>query len=233
MSNDVEMTCYYRAIANEPVAVRHAEVSRRMKGIDDPIGWANANVPGAPEFGKDVSANYDVVYRDRNIKCMGEYAYRSAEYLKYDRAAYDDLLVITLNAARKSIDYKNILNHDFARVVEAFNAYRAAVSFGLYAVLFEDENSVDRERLRIDPAIDTDGRNNIYTLEPAHYWDAELCQRALGYGRDEVIKRLSGMVPLVKPLMDGVYIVFNDNPDLTFEEFCAVNDRFKPILGLV
>jgi hypothetical protein len=34
------------------------------------------------------------------------------------------------------------------------------------------------------------------------------------------------------PLMDGVYTVFSDTPDLTYEEFVAINDRFKPVLGL-
>lgn len=35
------------------------------------------------------------------------------------------------------------------------------------------------------------------------------------------------------PLMDGVYVVFNDNPDLSFEEYCAYNDALKPVLGLI
>ena len=39
-------------------------------------------------------------------------------------------------------------------------------------------------------------------------------------------------MPLVRPLMDGVYTVLNDNPNLSFEDFCVFNDRFKPILGL-
>jgi len=99
-------------------------------------------------------------------------------------------------------------------------------------VKYEDLHREIVATLRSSPAADIDGRNNIFTLEVAQYWDAELCQRALGYGRDEVIKRLTGKVPLVQPLMDGVYVVFNDDPDLTFEEFCAYNDRLKPVLGL-
>lgn len=86
--------------------------------------------------------------------------------------------------------------------------------------------------LRDDDVVDTDGRNNIFCLRPAHYWDEDLCRAAMGFGRDEVIRRLTGRVPRVEPLMDGVYVVFSDNPDLSFEEFCAYNDALKPVLGL-
>ena len=80
--------------------------------------------------------------------------------------------------------------------------------------------------------ITPNGRNNIYTLSPACYWDKDLCQTALGYDRDEVIRRLAGKVPDVRPLADGVYIIFNDNPLLSFDDFLAIQHTFKPILGL-
>ena len=80
--------------------------------------------------------------------------------------------------------------------------------------------------------ITPNGRNNIYTLSPACYWDGDLCQTALGYGCDEVIRRLAGKVPDVHPLADGVYIIFNDDPLLSFDDFLAIQHTFKPILGL-
>jgi len=78
-----------------------------------------------------------------------------------------------------------------------------------------------------------DGRNNIYTLHPAHFWDSELCRRALGYGPEEVIDRLTGVCPSVIPLLDGVYIVLNDDPKLTYESYVEMNSAIKPILGLI
>jgi hypothetical protein len=33
--------------------------------------------------------------------------------------------------------------------------------------------------------------------------------------------------------MDGVYLVLNDDPQLTYEEFVAMNERYKAMLGLV
>jgi len=54
----------------------------------------------------------------------------------------------------------------------------------------------------------------------------------LGYDRDEVIRRLAGKVPDVRLLADGVYIIFNDNPLLSFDDFLSIQHTFKPILGL-
>ena len=77
-----------------------------------------------------------------------------------------------------------------------------------------------------------DGRNFIYTLYPAQFWDAELCQHALGYGPDEVVARLRGKVPQVERLRNGVYLVLNDDPNLSFDEFIKMNESYKNILDL-
>ncbi|WP_411385408.1 hypothetical protein [Pseudomonas sp. MPB03] len=34
-------------------------------------------------------------------------------------------------------------------------------------------------------------------------------------------------------LMDGVYWVLNDDPDMSYEAFVEMNEQIKPILGLV
>lgn len=83
-----------------------------------------------------------------------------------------------------------------------------------------------------EEGIDVNGRNNIYTLNPAQFWDGELCQRALGFDRDEVIRRLKDVAVLARPVMDGVYLVLNDDPQLTYEAFVEMNERIKPMLGL-
>ena len=33
--------------------------------------------------------------------------------------------------------------------------------------------------------------------------------------------------------MDGVYLVLNDDPGMSYETFVEVNEQIKPILGLV
>ncbi|MBL8709148.1 MAG: hypothetical protein JNL25_08150 [Rhodospirillaceae bacterium] len=227
-----EVNCYHRAVAEESVADRHSEVLRRMEQVEPPLGWANAVVPPAPEFGKEIYAGYGVKYQDKRIKCNGGYAYRDAEYLSVDQSAHDDHLFFRFDIRDPEIDYGFILHVNAPQIIEAFGAYRADVGFFFYGVLYEERKKETPQSLRGNPASNFDGRNSILTLEAACFWDAELCRRALGYGRDEVIRRLDGKVPRVEPLIDGVYVVFNDDPDLTFEAYCAYNDALKPVLGL-
>jgi hypothetical protein len=154
----------------------------------------------------------------------------------YEDQSCDDNLLIDFDLAKARESYRTILHDQFPKMTNAFRAYSSRTSFGLYAVKYEGGVYLTNpiyNSLKRDKSIDIDGRNNIFTLEPAMYWDALLCKLALGYDRDEVIRRLQGKVPLVMPLMDGVYTVFNDDPDLTYEEFVAINDRFKPLLGLI
>ncbi|MGX5732282.1 hypothetical protein ACWKWK_17350 [Pseudoxanthomonas beigongshangi] len=46
------------------------------------------------------------------------------------------------------------------------------------------------------------------------------------------MRRLSGKIPRVQPVLEGVCLVFNDDLNLTQEDFNAINDTYKPILGL-
>lgn len=226
------LACYYRANAAEPVVQRHSEVCTALQRLDGVLGWARTTLPAPPDFGKELVASYGVRLQRRHVRCSGAYVYRDPKYLRIDRAAYDDSLQYQMTSLPLGLDYARLLGEEVPGVVEGFRSYRAIANFYLYSVKYENLHPEVVAKLRNDPAVDLDGRNNIFTLEVAQYWDAELCQRALGYGRDEVIIRLTGKVPLVRPLMDGVYVVFNDNPNLTFEEFCAYNDALKPVLGL-
>lgn len=227
------LNCYRRATANESVSERHVEVLNSMRRVAPPLGWGEVVVPSAPEFGQEIYAGFTVSYPGKRLTCHGGYAFRSAEYLSVDQAARDDHLFFEFDSRDLKIDFQQLIHTNTFQVIEAFEPYRAGVGFFSYDVLYEQRNESEVKRLRRDPAIDVDGRNNIFTLESANFWEAKLCQRALGYGRDEVIRRLHGKVPRVEPFMDGVYTVFNDNPDLTFEEYCAYNDALKPVLGLV
>jgi hypothetical protein len=218
---------------HKSVEERHADIVRGMSKLDAPLGWHGLTPPEAPIRKKgSLGSFYGLKYPGTRISHAGSYHIRDPKYLCDDKTC-DDHFAFEFKSRDSSLDYKVALHVQFPAVVTAIGGYRAVVYFDSYASRYDGVHENERQGLRERGDIDVDGRNNIFALGPAHYWSANLCQRALGYGRDEVIKRLSGMVPLVKPLMDGVYIVFNDNPDLTFEEFCAVNDRFKPILGLV
>lgn len=100
-------------------------------------------------------------------------------------------------------------------MIEAFRGYRAFCNFDQYLSAYYGGfhasetgfdacgNLIERNetynRLRRE-GVEVDGRCNIYALRPAQYWDTELCQRALGYGPEEVVTRLAGKVPKVEKL---------------------------------
>lgn len=227
----VGLSIYRRPAPNESIDELYAELVRRMITLSSPLSWKNALLPRAPIREKgDLAACYSVKYTDTRVKHQGAYRIRDARYI-YDEKTADDTFSFDIRKLNAE-EYRDILRGQFPELIEAVRGYRAIAYLEGHSVKYSRLHERKRRDLSERGDIDVNGRNNIFTLNVAQFWDAELCQRALGYGCDEVIKRLTGKVPLVQPLMDGVYIVFNDNPNLTFEEFCAVNDRFKPILGL-
>jgi hypothetical protein len=236
ISHHVTIMLCYRAKHEEGIEQRHAEFMANMSRIGPPFGFAGVALPAAPDCGAELVAFYGVRYPIRGVRVMGTYTYRGATYQYEDRRCDDDQVSIEFKTSNKGLDYRAALHCHVPELAKAFRAYRATVYLGLHGMYYcggtEETNPV-YNRLMADKSIDVDGRNNIYTLEVAQYWDAEVCRRALRYGRDEVIRRLRGRAPLVEPLMDGVYVVLNDDPNLTYDEFVAMNERFKALLGLV
>ena len=231
MKYRVELWVYERPTPSESIEKLHQERVQRMVTLNSPLSWKNAEMPLAPIRKKgDLSAYYSVKYPDTSLKHHGSYNIRDARYI-YDDKVSDDKFAFEIKKLGEE-EYQKVSGYWVPELIDAVRGYRAVSYFECHSSKYTDLHESERRNLIEKFNADPDGHNCIFTLEVAQFWDGELCQRALGYGRNEVIKRLTGKVPLVQPLMDGVYVVFNDNPDLTFEEFCAYNDRLKPVLGL-
>jgi hypothetical protein len=226
---------YYRPVIAESIYQRHSEAMKRLGRIGKPFGLLGMTPPTVSETDGNLVVGYDVEYAIPGIKAEGIYHLRQEGYNE-DHSAIDDNLVIQFRSSNRQLDYALILHQHFPELICAYNAYRANMRYSTYGARYtggwREENPI-YNKLQANASLDMDGRNNIFTLDPSMYWDEVLCQRALGYGRDEVIRRLEGQVPRVIPLKDGVYTVFNDDPNLSYEEFVAINDKFKPILGLI
>lgn len=238
----------------------HNQFIDRMLKIPGPLGFEGAICEPAPEFGFASDgepysvAAYNVKGRTRGVKFVGEYhipdTYGRTGPEQSAKTYYGhDSLTYRWKLTNKKIDYRFALHENLPAVIVAFGGrftkvdpcyYDQAYCAGQHA---DHEWQIDADgframinpvynRLQADPAIDVDGWNNIYTLYPAQYWEGGRCLRALGYDRDEVIRRLTGKVPLVRPLLDGVYIVLNDNPDITYDEYYAMNVENKALLEL-
>lgn len=235
MNKQIELSFWVYDIPNPNVSIdeRHRSVVQGMQNLQSPFSWRDLEVPAAPLRGRgDFSAIYELKYPSVPIFHTGSYQIRDPKYL-YDEAASDDRFSFEFKLDAPAFEYSSLVHQHLPDLVAAIGGYRARLPYGHFAIPYGDLHQKERKRLRDDNSIDTDGRNNIFSLDPVHFWNETLCQKALGFGRDEVIRRLTGKVPLVKPLMDGVYVVFSDDPDLTFEEYCAYNDALKPVLDLI
>jgi hypothetical protein len=212
---------------------RHRSVVQRMKRLRSPFSWQELEPPPVPPRTRgSFLAQYEFRYPEIPIHHSAGYHIRDSRFL-FDKARCDDFFCFEFGLDTLGLNYQTFVHLQGAELVAAIGGYRAALNFSDYRFDFEELHADEYQLLIRNDEIDTNGRNNIFSLNPVHYWHETLCRRALGYGREEVIRRLTGKVPRVEPLMDGVYVVFSDNPDLTFEEYCAYNDALKPVLGLV
>ncbi|MFJ3058268.1 hypothetical protein [Herbaspirillum sp. NPDC087042] len=236
MTAEIELWFYARPDRTRSIDERHGEVMSRLAKIDGPFGFSGLDLPEAPDCGDGLVAVYSTKLPTRGLKFIGDYAFRGAGYRYEDRASYDEHIRYQFKVTNKEIDYRRLLYLDFPKLVEAFAGYKAKLSYDIYSLYYQggtnDENIV-YNKLRENKELNVDGRNNIFTLYPSQFWDAELCVRALGYGPEEVIARLKGVCPMAIPLLDGVYMVLNDDPKITYEAYVEMNNTIKPVLGLI
>ena len=73
----------------------------------------------------------------------------------------------------------------------------------------------------------------LFTLSPVMYFNEESYNKLIKVPKEELLERLKGKAKIVMLLEKGVYIIFNDKADITYEEFVEMNNTFKPLLGLI
>ena len=64
------------------------------------------------------------------------------------------------------------------------------------------------------------------------YFNEECYDKLIKVSKEELLKRLEGKAKKVL-LERGIYIIFNDKVDISYEEFVEMNETFKPLLGLI
>ncbi len=236
MSNvEITILLYARPDRAMTIEERHARFFERMCRIGPPLGYAGLEPPPAPDCGDDLAAVFSMKYPIRGLMSFGNYSFRGADYKWKDKASYDEHLDFKFKLSNKRLDYSDIIKMQLPLIIEAFEPYRCTVEYSDHKFTYSgglNRTNPAYNALLSEEGIDVNGRNNIYTLNPAQFWDGELCQRALGFDRDEVIRRLKDVAVLARPVMDGVYLVLNDDPQLTYEAFVEMNERIKPMLGL-
>jgi hypothetical protein len=235
-SENIRLRLHARPDKNQTITERHARIMEGLSRLEGVLSIAGCEIPSAPECGDGLVALYSIKPPVRGLRIAGDYAYRGDRYIYEDRGSFDEHLIYEFKISNKKINYRHVINSDFIKVIEVFSGYRAGVFYDDYAFSYQGRDASDNPiyfKLKEDKSINVDGRNSIYTLHPAQFWDSELCHRALGYGPEEVIARLEGVCPLVTPVLDGVYVVLNDDPRMTYDEYVEMNNTIKPMLGLI
>lgn len=72
----------------------------------------------------------------------------------------------------------------------------------------------------------------LFTLFPVIYFNEECYKKLIKVPKEELLKRLEGKAKKVL-LEKGIYIIFNDKADISYEEFVEMNETFKPLLNLI
>lgn len=251
-SRNVRLIIRSRAEKSISIEQRHKNFISAVSKINPPLGFSDIDLPSVPDCGAELLAEFGVKLSTRGVKFSGYYVYRGVNYHYEDSAKFDDSIRYEFSVKKTKLNYEHILKADFPSLIEAYQGYSARLAFDDYdsaykagvepsesgETFFDENGSAIRDNaiynsLVSDKAIDIDGRNNIYVLRPAQYWDNELCNRALGYGPDEVVKRLQGTKAEVRRLMDGVYIVLDYDINITYENFLEMNSKYKTLLGLI
>jgi len=120
---------------------------------------------------------------------------------------------------------KYLLKRIFPAYVEAFGAYRAALHD--WSVTRSDWPAVvaacDATKK------DVNGREGVFRINAANYFDEKLCLRAFGKSPQQIINCLKGHVEETSELAGGVLIVVSYTPPTT-SEIATAGERLKELL---
>jgi hypothetical protein len=197
---------------------------QKFKALESPWGMDSSLEPILPSF---KYWETDLVLRLRKFnssgyKAMLKYSPRSPSYHR-DDAIFDDW--VSLEYKSKNLKYNDIVTNGFLQYVETMKTYRAS----LYR---RDSCSVEPDLRRAwnTTKRDIDGRDGIYTICPANFWDELLCQRSYGKSAEQLAQLLDGKVRHVQLVHGGIYFYhFNDWP--TLDESKEYQQYVKSILG--
>lgn len=204
-----------RARADQSIKAKHARLVDVLSNLPSPWGMPK-DKPPTPDLGGELVAHANLgKFLDRNIKGHVYYQFRRSFR---DEAGDDDFIDLTFNPEK--IDYYTLVTNIVPIYVEAFDAYLAMVKH-------DDFSDTDYDKLR---EIEFDARHKIYRVFPACYYDAILCQRALGLKPKQVAERLHGRVEIVQASEQGVYIVIKSTP-MDFSTADETSRKLRQLLG--
>ena len=226
---EVERTIHlYRKVdVNESMEERHEKVMEGLSKLEAPLGLKYSEIPEIPDFGTELVCFYDAKnIKTKGVSIEGVYRWRGLKYVVWDELRYE------FKITYKLIDYKKIIYDDLPKVINVFDPYIADVFVSpSYSIAYKE--SYKSEILKLKEKGLKELQDVLFTLSPVMYFNEESYDKLIKVPKEELLERLKGKANEVQLLEKGIYIIFNDKADITYEEFVEMNNIFKPLLRLI
>ena len=230
---EVERTIHlYRKVdVNESMEERHEKVMEGLSKLEEPLGLKDSEIPEIPDFGTELVCFYDAKnIKTKGVSIEGSYDWRDKRMLS---ACWDELCY-EFKITYKLIDYKKIIYEDLPKVINIFDPYVADVFVSPnYSIAYKESYKSEILKLKEKGLKIGELQDVLFTLSPVMYFNEESYNKLIKVPKEELLERLKGKAKGVMLLEKGIYIIFNDKADITYEEFVEMNNTFKPLLGLI
>lgn len=232
---------YRKVDNNEPMEEMHKRVMEGLSKIEAPLGLKDSEIPKTPDFGTELICFYDT----KNIKTKGVKIKGSYDWRMINPLVWWDTLKYEFKITYKLIDYQKIIYEDLPKIITIYEPYIAYMYISpRYEIAYEEgrtpetityydsknPNFLKLKETGVEIGILSDA---LFTLFPVMYFNEECYEKLIKVSKEELLKRLEGKAKKVLLLEKGIYIIFNDKADISYEEFVEMNETFKPLLGLI
>ena len=230
---EVERTIHlYRKVdVNESMEERHEKVMEGLSKLEAPLGLKDSEIPEIPDFGTELICFYDAKnIKTKGVSIEGSYDWRDKRMLS---ACWDELRY-EFKITYKLINYKKIIYEDLPKVINIFDPYVADIFVSSsYSIAYKESYKSEILKLKEKGLKIGKLKDVLFILSPVMYFNEESYNKLIKVPKEELIERLKGKANEVQLLEKGIYIIFNDKADITYEEFVEMNNIFKPLLGLI
>ena len=230
---EVERTIHlYRKVdVNESMEERHKKVMEGLSKLGAPLGLKDSEIPEIPDFGTELICFYDAKnIKTKGVSIEGSYDWRDKRMLS---ACWDELRY-EFKITYKLIDYKKIIYEDLPKVINIFDPYVADIFVSSsYSIAYKESYKSEILKLKEKGLKIGKLKDILFILSPVMYFNEESYNKLIKVPKEELLERLKGKANEVQLLEKGIYIIFNDKADITYEEFVEMNNIFKPLLGLI
>ena len=232
---------YRKVDNNESMEEMHKRIMEGLSKIEAPLGLMGSEIPKTPDFGTELICFYDT----KNIKTKGVKIKGSYDWRMINPLVWWDTLKYEFKITYKLIDYQKIIYEDLPKIITIYEPYIAYMYISpRYEIAYEEgrtpetityydsknPNFLKLKETGVEIGILSDA---LFTLFPVMYFNEECYEKLIKVSKEELLKRLEGKAKKVLLLEKGVYIIFNDKADISYEEFVEMNETFKPLLGLI